>query len=426
MRLAVYIRSVKTARGAEQTVATVARGLAARGHDVDLLVEDGEGWLLDDLAKGDPPIRIVRLREPPRAPRVRSRGLQARALVRAFPGARSLAAVRALGALALGDDPPLVALRDYVRRERPASMLSFLNYPNFVLLLVSLLCPGETRFFVNVRNHVSSSSARARSRWNRGIPLLMKTLFRRADGVVTPSRGVADDVLSITGLPPERVTVIYNPVYRPEGIALAGEPVAHPWLQGGDTPVLIGAGKLKPQKDFPTLIRAFARLRRRRPARLVILGEGDARPALEALARELGVEADVDFPGYQQNPWAWLRRASVFVLSSAWEGLPNVLIEAMACGCPVVSTDCPSGPREILDGGRYGPLVPVGDAEAMAAALERVLEAPPPREVLVEAARHFSFEDAIGGYEALLTGRSGGTPGPPREEPGLEGRRADC
>jgi glycosyltransferase involved in cell wall biosynthesis len=165
---------------------------------------------------------------------------------------------------------------------------------------------------------------------------------------------------------------------------------------------VLGAGKLKPQKDFPTLLKAFARVRRERPARLIILGTGSEEAELRVLASALGVSDSVDFPGYVHNPFAFYRRASVFVLSSVWEGLPTVLIEAMACGCPVVSTDCPSGPREILDGGRFGSLVPVGAADAMADAILATMSEPPSRTRLIERAKQFSLQQAVTGYEAVM------------------------
>jgi len=167
--------------------------------------------------------------------------------------------------------------------------------------------------------------------------------------------------------------VIYNPVVSPELYEKADAPLEHPWFRSNQPPVILGVGRHYPQKGFDTLLRAFARVRQETPARLVILGEGPERPNLERLASELGVAADVDMPGFDPNPFRYMKRAGVFVLSSRYEGLPNVLIQAMACGCPVVSTDCPNGPAEILDGGRYGALVPVDDVEAMARAIVRAL-----------------------------------------------------
>jgi glycosyltransferase involved in cell wall biosynthesis len=167
--------------------------------------------------------------------------------------------------------------------------------------------------------------------------------------------------------------VIYNPVIDAALYAKADAPVEHPWFQPNQPPVVLAAGRLVALKGYDTLLRAFARVRQETFARLVILGEGPERPNLERLAAELGVAADVDMPGFDPNPFRYMKRAGVFVLSSRCEGLPNVLIQALACGCPVVSTDCPSGPSEILDGGRYGALVPVDDVEAMAGAIVRAL-----------------------------------------------------
>jgi glycosyltransferase involved in cell wall biosynthesis len=184
---------------------------------------------------------------------------------------------------------------------------------------------------------------------------------------------VAGSLLQLSPIPIQKVRVIYNPVVSPELYEKADAPVEHPWFQPHQPPVVLAAGRLVALKGYDTLLRAFARVRQETPARLVILGEGPERPNLERLAAELGVAADVDMPGFDPNPFRYMKRAGVFVLSSRYEGLPNVLIQALACGCPVVSTDCPSGPSEILDGGRYGALVPVDDVEAMAGAIVRAL-----------------------------------------------------
>jgi glycosyltransferase involved in cell wall biosynthesis len=168
----------------------------------------------------------------------------------------------------------------------------------------------------------------------------------------------------------------------------------------------MGVGRLNPQKDFGTLLRAFAALRREREARLIVLGEGEEREALARLAAELGVANDVDMPGFADNPYAHMSKAALFVLSSRFEGLPTVLVEAMACGTPVVATDCPSGPSEILEGGRLGGLVPVGDADALARAMAEALDRPVPTELLCARAADFAVERAVDRYlELLLEGR---------------------
>src|SRR5690606_29880659 len=153
---------------------------------------------------------------------------------------------------------------------------------------------------------------------------------------------------------------------------LAKADPGHRWFAAGQPPVVLGVGSLTPRKDFATLVEAFAELRRRRPARLIVLGEGPERARLERLVDDLGLSDDVDLPAFTRNPFAYMSRAAVYVLSSNLEGLPGSLIQALACGCPSVATDCPSGPREILQDGRVGPLVDVGDAGAMAAAIAAV------------------------------------------------------
>lgn len=198
------------------------------------------------------------------------------------------------------------------------------------------------------------------------------------------------------------MAAIHNGAYRPRDDALARQEPNHPWLRVGRPGVVLAAGRLAPEKDFATLLRAFARVRAKRPLRLVILGEGRERPRLTPLAEALGVNADVAMPGTVANPFAFMRRASAFVLSSRHEGLGNVLIEALACGCPVASTDCAAGPAEILDHGRFGPLVPVGDDAALAAAIEGLLDRPPDRSRLRDRGRAFAVDAAADAYRDLL------------------------
>jgi glycosyltransferase involved in cell wall biosynthesis len=406
MRVAIYIRTIRSAQGTERVTANIATGLAERGHQVDFLVEVREGWLIEKL-DAHPNITVINLYDRD-VPVLLHRGFQLWILLKNLISAP-------LSPLGIGDgcnarmlrvmtheNPPALALYRYIMQAAPASVMSFLNHQNLVLLLVAPFISGDTRFIVNVRNHITTSASRGKSKWMRSVPRIMKRFFPRADLIVAPSRGVAEDVRKITAIAPARFQVVHNPVFRQEIVELADADPDHPWLSDAAIPVVIAAGKLKPQKDFETLLRAFARVRSRRPARLMILGRGPDRHALLDLAQELGVSDDFQLPGHVRNPYAYFRRASVFVLSSAWEGLPNVLIEAMACGCPVVSTDCPSGPDEILDGGRIGRLVPVGDAVQMAAAIAATLDSPPAAGEMVSRAREFSFDEAITGYEAIL------------------------
>ncbi len=404
MRLALYIRTVRSGQGTEKVIVNLAKGLARRGHAVDLLLEELGGAVLEGLPAG---VTVVLLRENG-VDRIVGAVARLRCLIATLAAMASDGRLRMPGLapaflrLAWGRRPPLHALNRYLRRAAPASVTAFLNHPCFVLLLAT---PGEgTRLLVSVRNHVSTSSAHAETRWNREVPILMAALYRNADRVIAVSEGVRADVERITGLAPKKTVTIHNPYYLDWIAERAAEPSGHPWLDDPDgPPVLVAAGKLRPQKDFPTLIRAFAAVRKARPVRLIILGEGAQRQELEQLARDLGVDSDLAMPGHVDNPYAYFARSAAFVLSSAWEGFPNVLVEAMACGAPVVSTDCPSGPSEILDSGRFGPLVPVGDAAGLADAIETVLRAPPDRALMRERTRAYDSEAILDAYEALLT-----------------------
>lgn len=212
---------------------------------------------------------------------------------------------------------------------------------------------------------------------------LVRSFYPWADTISAVSEGVADDLAQVVGIPRERIEVIHNPGVMPELRNKAQAPLDHPWFQPDQPPVVLAVGSLTVQKDFPTLIRSIAHVQETRPVRLLILGEGQDRPELEALVRQLGLEESVSLPGFVANPYAYMARASVFVLSSRWEGLPTVLMEALYCGAPVVATDCPSGPREILRDGQYGQLVPVGNVTTLAHAIETTLEdntARPPQE----------------------------------------------
>jgi glycosyltransferase involved in cell wall biosynthesis len=247
-------------------------------------------------------------------------------------------------------------------------------------------------------------------RWReRHLPRLLGHGYRMADGILAVSDGVADDLARRTGLPREGITTVYNPVVTAKLAALAAAPVAHPWFATAAPPLILGVGSLAARKDFPTLLRAFARVRAQRDCRLVILGQGstpdktaELKAELMALAASLGVAADTDLPGFVANPFAYMARAATFVLSSLYEGLPGVLIQALACGCPVVSTDCPSGPSEILDGGRFGALVPVGDDTAMATAIASTLDDPLAASTLRARGNLFSVERAVDRYVDLM------------------------
>lgn len=333
--VAIYLPSLEGG-GAERAMVTLANGMFARGVRVDLVLACAKGPYLGEVASG---VRVV--------------DLGARRVLTSLPG-----------------------LVRYLRRERPRAMLSALDYANIIAVVAKMLSGKNSRLLISERSNTSVSHTKLQSWRARAVFPLMSWAYPKADGIVAVSKGVADDLAQAIALPRDRISVIYNPVLTKELFEKAQRPAEHAWLSPGKPPVILGVGRLTTAKDFPTLIRAFARVRTRRECHLIILGEGELRPKLESLRSELGIQDSVQLPGFVDNPFAWMSRASLFVLSSAWEGLPNALIQAMACGAPVVSTDCPSGPYEILEGGRWGALVPVGDVEALAGAIENALNTP--------------------------------------------------
>jgi len=390
--LALFIRSLGSdGGGAERAWLYLAEAFARGGHRVDLVLGRRTGHFADAVPAG---VRVVDLA-------VRSRLPLLGAVLRDPRSARSLAP--ALTAL----PPPWIlaavpALADYLTRERPRALLSALSYGNLTALWARHRARVPVRVAISEHNTLSVRAAHARARRWRVLPELEARWYPRADAILAVSEGVADDLARTARLPRERIAVTYNPVVGPELAAAAREPVEHAWLCPGAVPVVLGVGKLKPQKRFDVLLEAFARARAARPLRLVILGEGPLHRHLERRAAELGVADDVALPGFVANPFAWMARSAVFALSSAWEGLPTVLIEALACGCPVVSTDCPSGPAEILGRGGLGALVPVGDAGALAEAIDAAIDAPGDPAARRARAADFAIDRAAPRYLAAL------------------------
>jgi glycosyltransferase involved in cell wall biosynthesis len=230
------------------------------------------------------------------------------------------------------------------------------------------------------------------------IKIISSLFFRYADAAICISKGVAEDFIKTTGMPPQKTHVVYNPIVYPGLEQEARQSISHPWFATGNKPVILAVGRLVVAKDYPTLLNAFSLLNRKRQANLLILGEGRERLRLEALVRQLGLTENVQMPGFVKNPYAYMARARLLVLSSRWEGFGNVLVETLACGTPVVSTDCKGGPGEILEGGRFGRLVPVGDAQALAAAMLETLQTPPDRAMLRQRAQDFTLEKSVKEY----------------------------
>jgi glycosyltransferase involved in cell wall biosynthesis len=336
-------------------IVNLIQGMTERGLPVDLVLTAATGVFLAQLPSA---VRLVDLR----ARRLR----------------------RTLGPLAR-----------YLRRERPRVLVSSMSHANLVALWAARLARRATPVVVTEHNTVSA----VEQGWlERG---LLRLSYPWASHVVAVSHGVADDLARASGFPRHRVRVVYNPVITPAIMALARQAPDHPWFAPGQPPVILGVGRLTWKKDFPTLIRAFAEVRRRRPARLIILGEGEERAGLEALVGELGLSDDVTLPGYRDNALAYMAGSALFALSSVSEGLPTVLIEALAAGTRVVSTDCPSGPREILQDGRLGALAPVGDPAALGRAMVDTLDRPPGA-IPVDALAPYTRDVAVDNYLRLI------------------------
>ncbi|MEJ5364742.1 MAG: glycosyltransferase [Desulfosoma sp.] len=296
----------------------------------------------------------------------------------------------------------LFRLAHYLKTVQPDAILCDKDRVNRTAILAAALAGYTGRLVVRVGTTVSQN-LQGRGYLHRTLQYWsIRHLYPRAHAVVVPSRGAADDLSALGSFPKGFIHVLPSPVVSENILDLAREPVDHPWFQPGEPPVVLGAGELCERKDFATLLRAFANVRKLRPCRLVILGKGKKRAALEKLAHELGVAAHVDFPGFVENPYAYMAKAGVFVLSSTCEGLPVVLMEAMAVGTPVAATDCPSGPREILDHGTLGPLVPVKSPDELAAAIARVLSSPLNPQALMTAASRYDVRKATDAYLKVL------------------------
>jgi len=294
-----------------------------------------------------------------------------------------------------------LAVAHYLRSEKPTALLAVGHGLNLAAVWGKRLAPGS-RVVLSVHNTMSrEAAAKGRYRQRKRLRAISR-YYPLADGIVAVSRGVSDDLVEHTSVGRDQVKVIYNPIVTPEVLAQANEPADHPWLNEGDVPVVLGVGRLEPQKAFDKLLQAFAQLKPRRACRLIIIGEGPDRRKLEELAVALGIAEDVSMPGFQRNPHAFMKKANVFVLSSDFEGFGNVLVEALAAGTPVVATDCPSGPREILDDGRFGRLVPVGDIDALAAAIGESLDEPPDEALLAKAITRFDAATVAAQYLSYL------------------------
>ncbi|MBX2870317.1 MAG: glycosyltransferase, partial [Acidiferrobacterales bacterium] len=353
--------------GAERTMLSLAKGIAERGYDVDLVLAQAEGPYLKMVPDT---VRLVDLGEGVLAKRLKT--------IKRLP-----------------------ALFRYLRREKPGVLLSALTEANVVALCAKTLARCPERVIVVEQNTLSQKVTKHSTGLLKWYPAFARFTYGRAYRVVGVSEGVVADLVDNIGISGKNTMVINNPGITPQTRENASQPLEHPWFQPGEPPVILSVGRLHVQKDYETLLRAFHQVRKQREARLLILGDGELRDSLENLCSSLGISDDVGLPGFVDNPQAFMAHAAVYALSSRWEGLPTVLVEALYCGPPLVATDCPSGPREILQGGKLGCLVPVQDPDALAEGIISALDGQTPV-APKDSWRTYDLETIVSQYVSLL------------------------
>ena len=388
--IAFFLGSL-TGGGAERIVLDLARALADKGQRVDLVISQLRGELISEIPSS---VRTVALGSTGRVRFLRT-------LFR-LPPDTWLTLVPLMVRKPLKKIRSLPYLEYYLRTECPDILMASTNVPNLLAVWASQLAQGNTAIVLKQDNGFAQAVRNTTDSLRLKVPDLARRWYGSAPAIVAVSEGVAQELSQISSVPGQRVHVIYNPIDLNRISSLAEDELDHPWFQPGQPPVLLAAGRLHEQKDYPTLLRAFKLIRAKRPVRLAILGEGRERGRLEKLIRELAIDDDAGLLGFQLNPLAYMAKSAVFVLSSAWEGLPTVLIEALACGCRVVSTDCKHGPAEILDHGRYGRLVPVENPEALADAIGAALEQAPEPEKAKKRASAFGIKEISEKYLQLF------------------------
>jgi len=380
-RKIAFLLSSFRAGGGEKQLIEIANAFVERGHRADILVLKPVGQYESHI---DPRVRVI-----------------------------SLDAGRMLFSL-----PKLIA---YLRNERPDVLLGLDEYTHLLAIVARAWSGAPTRIVLRIGNMLTELFERYQGK-SAIMPYFVRRLYKKADHIIGNSRGVADDVITVTGIPADRVSVIFNPKPRVQILVQAEEPVDYPWLKEKTMPVVIAVGRLREQKNFALVIRAFSKVMQTVPAKLIIVGTGREEGRLRDLVRELGSEESIALVGYSDNPYAWMKKADVYVAASLWEGLPNALLEALVCGLPSIAADCSSGPREILapdteyrkrlvvgDGveyARYGALVAVNDQDSLVEALTRFLTDFALRQDYsvksMERSKDFDSQDIVSEYARVM------------------------
>lgn len=359
--IACFVRALGGG-GAQRAMVRLASGLAELGHPVTLLTLDPEGQFRRELS-----------------PAVTLAPLPARRLLTALP-----------------------ALVHHLARQRPAVLFTTEPACNIALIAARALARSRSRLVIRESLFPSLAARHSPHRATRLAYRLARLAYPHADAIVALTPAMASDLANVASLDPARISHIpLNPVVTPALLAAGRRAPDHPWFTE-PLPIILGVGRLDAQKDFATLLAAFALVRARRPCRLLLYGDGPLRHALEQQRARSRFADDIALPGFHPAPFAAMARCAAFVLSSRYEGLPNALIEALACGAPVIACDCPSGPREVLGDGRYGRLVPVGDAPAMAAAIRLTLDHPIDRDMSRARGREFTIAASAALYAQVL------------------------
>ncbi|CAG9621411.1 glycosyltransferase [Sutcliffiella rhizosphaerae] len=347
--------------GVERMTLNLSEEFINRGYDVDLLVADAEGEYRNLVPAG---INLINLKK--------------QRLLSCIPD-----------------------IRKYLKEKKPVAFISAKDYINLVVIFAKLMARSNTNLIVSTRVNISRQLEVLNSRSFKVIAKLVKHFYRYADHIVGVSKGVAEDLHQITGIDQKKIHVVYNPVVTDELLAKSQQDNDHHWF-AEEIPVVVTVGRFDKAKDYPTLLHALKVIQESKKTRLIFVGDGSEKERLQSLVDEYNLHEVVDFVGFQSNPYTFMKKADLFVLSSAYEGFGNVVAEALAVGTPVVSTDCPSGPGEILDGGNYGELVPVGDYIALAKAMKWTLEHPLPKDKLIERSLFFTIKNSADSYEKLI------------------------
>ncbi len=331
-KITIFIQNLDGG-GAEKVIVNLIKSFIKRNIEIDLILAKAEGVLIKELPTK---VRIINLNK--------------NSILYSIPD-----------------------LIKYIKNEKPEVILSTLDHVNVATIIARKLSKIDSKLILRLSSTITADIKNNTFIKRIILPHLIKILYPLADRIIAISKETYNDLQKIVKINPQKVKIIYNPIDISEISSKANEEVSHPWFNKGEPPVIISAGRLNKAKDYPTLLKAFSIVHKKLPSRLMILGKGEEENNLKKLAYKLRIEKDFYLKGFEENPFKYMKRASVFVLSSKWEGLPNVLIEALALKIPIVSTNCKSGPSEILENGKWGRLVEVGDYHAMAEAIIETL-----------------------------------------------------